>query len=151
MLNRAVIMGRLTADPELKSTTSGVNVCRFTVAVDRSYAKAGAERQTDFIDCVAWRQTGEFVSKYFTKGRMIAVEGRIQVGSYTTQSGEKRRTFEIVADNVSFCGDGRSSGSGESSYSAPAMPRGGMPTAFSQGSNSDFDNFIDDDDNDLPF
>ncbi len=103
MLNNAVIMGRLTSDPELRSTQSGVMVTRFTVAVDRGYVKQGEERKTDFINVVAWRNTAEFVSKYFGKGSMIAVQGAIQTGTYE-KDGIKRATFEIVADNVSFCG-----------------------------------------------
>ena len=103
MLNCAVVMGRLTADPEVRQTPSGVSVCRFTVAVDRSYTKQGEEKQTDFIDILAWRGTAEFVGKYFQKGSMIAVKGEIQTGSYE-KDGIKRRTFEIIADNVSFCG-----------------------------------------------
>ena len=103
MLNCAVIMGRLTADPELRQTPNGVSVTRFSVAVDRGYVRAGEERKTDFINVVAWRQTAEFVSRYFSKGAMIAVQGSIQTGSYE-KDGIKRSTFEIVADNVSFCG-----------------------------------------------
>ena len=103
MLNCAVVMGRLTSDPEVRQTPSGVSVCRFTVAVDRYYTKQGEEKQTDFIDILAWRSTAEFVGKYFQKGSMIAVQGEIQTGSYE-KDGIKRRTFEIVADNVSFCG-----------------------------------------------
>lgn len=103
MLNCAVIMGRLTADPELRQTPSSVSVTRFTVAVDRGYAKQGEERKTDFINVVAWRQTAEFVCKYFKKGSMIAIQGAIETGSYE-KDGVKRNTFEIKADNVSFCG-----------------------------------------------
>lgn len=103
MLNCAIVMGRLTSDPEVRQTPSGVSVCRFTVAVDRSYTKQGEEKQTDFIDILAWRGTAEFVGKYFQKGLMIAVQGEIQTGSYE-KDGIKRRTFEIVANNVSFCG-----------------------------------------------
>ena len=103
MINTAVIMGRLTADPELRHTPQGIFVTRFTVAVDRSYQKTGTERQTDFIDVVCWRQTAEFVTRYFCKGSMIAVEGSIQTGSYE-KDGIRRRTFEIVARHVSFCG-----------------------------------------------
>lgn len=103
MLNCAVIMGRLTSDPEVRNTPSGVSVCRFTVAVDRAYVKQGEERKADFIDVLAWRNTAEFVGKYFGKGSMIAVQGSIQTGTYE-KDGIKRRTFEIVADNVSFCG-----------------------------------------------
>ena len=95
MLNCAVVMGRLVADPEVRQTPSGVSVCRFTVAVDRSYVKQGEQRQADFIDILAWRQTAEFVGKYFQKGSMIAVQGSIQTGSYE-KDGIKRRTFEMV-------------------------------------------------------
>ena len=103
MLNHIVIMGRLTRDPELRRTGSGIAVAGFTLAVDRDYSsKDGGERETDFIDCVAWRQTGEFVSKYFTKGRMAVVSGRLQIRNWTDKDGGKRRTAEIVADNVYF-------------------------------------------------
>ena len=103
MLNCAVVMGRLVADPEVRQTPSGVSACRFRIAVDRSYVKPGEQRQADFIDIQTWRQTAEFVGKYFQKGSMIAVQGSIQTGSYE-KDGIKRNTFEIVADNVSFCG-----------------------------------------------
>jgi single-strand DNA-binding protein len=101
MINSSVIMGRICNDVEVRKTQSGVSVCRFTVAVDR-YSK-DEEKKTDFIDVVAWRTTGEFVGKYFDKGSMIAIQGSIQTGSYE-KDGIKRKTFEIVADNVSFCG-----------------------------------------------
>lgn len=103
MLNNAVVMGRLTSDPELRTTQSGVSVTRFTVAVDRGYVKQGEERKADFINVVAWRNTAEFICNYFKKGNMIAVQGSIQTGVYE-KDGIKRATFEIVADNVSFCG-----------------------------------------------
>lgn len=103
-LNNSIIMGRLTADPELKYTPQGISVTRFTVAVDRSFQKEGTERQTDFIDVVCWRHTAEFVTRYFRKGSMIAVEGSIQTGSYE-KDGVRRRTFEIVARSISFCGE----------------------------------------------
>ena len=103
MLNHIVIMGRLTRDPELRRTGTGVAVTSFTVAVDRDFGKnENGEKETDFIDCVAWRQTGEFVSKYFTKGRMAVVSGRLQIRSWTDKDGNKRRTAEVVADNVYF-------------------------------------------------
>lgn len=103
MLNHVVVMGRLTRDPELRRTGSGVAVASFTVACDRDFAaKDGGEKETDFLDCVAWRQTGEFVAKHFSKGRMIAVSGRLQVRSWTDKEGNKRRSAEIVADNVYF-------------------------------------------------
>ena len=104
MLNNAVIMGRMVADPELRSTESGVSVTSFTVAVDRRFVKQGEERQADFIDVVAWRNTAEFVCKYFTKGSMIAVQGNIQTRMYEDKNGNKRKAVEIVAENVSFCG-----------------------------------------------
>ena len=127
MLNHVTIMGRLTRDPELRRTGSGIAVAGFTVAVDRDFSgKEGGEKETDFIDCVAWRQTGEFVSKYFTKGSMIVVSGRLQMRSWTDKDGNKRRTAEVVAENVYF-GDSKRSGDGGNtsapaygSYSAPA-------------------------------
>ncbi len=149
MLNVAAIMGRLTADPELKHTQNSVAFTRFSVAVDRAYAKAGTERQTDFIDVIAWRGTAEFVCKYFKKGQMIAVNGSIQTGSYTDNNGVKRRTFEIAADNVSFTESKRDSGNQNNNMNyqnqAPVEPA----PAYSSGSNQDFEEIIGDDD--LPF
>ena len=154
MLNVAVIMGRLTADPELRHTASGITVTTFTVAVDRSYAKAGTERQTDFIDVVAWRQTAEFVCKYFQKGSMIAVTGSIQVRNYEDKQGNKRKAVEIQANEVSFTGSKRKSGSASGSYApspAPSQPAAfNEPApAYSSGSSEDFEEFLGDDD--LPF
>ena len=115
MLNHITIMGRLTRDPELRRTGSGIAVASFTVAVDRDFGgRDGGEKETDFIDCVAWRQTGEFVSKYFTKGRMIVVSGRLQIRSWTDKDGNKRRTAEVVADNCYFGDSKRDSDSGNS-------------------------------------
>ena len=102
MLNDVVIMGRLTRDPELRRTQSGTSVASFTLAVDRDYKPDGGERECDFFDCVAWRGTGEFVSKYFSKGRMAIVSGRLQTRSWTDKDGGKRKSVEIVADNVYF-------------------------------------------------
>ena len=102
MLNKIILMGRLTRDPELRRTQSGTAVASFTLAVDRDYKPQDGERETDFIDIVAWRGTGEFVSKYFTKGRMAVVEGRLQVRDWTDKDGNKRRSTEVVADNVYF-------------------------------------------------
>ena len=117
MLNHIVIMGRLTRDPELRRTGSGIAVASFSVAVDRDFGKnENGEKETDFIDCVAWRQTGEFVSKYFTKGRMIVVSGRLQVRSWTDKDGNKRRTAEVVADNVYFGDSKRDSDNGGNAY-----------------------------------
>ena len=154
MLNVAAIMGRLTADPELRHTQNDIAVTSFTVAGDRSYARAGTERQTDFIDVVAWRQTAEFVCKYFQKGSMIAVTGSIQTRNYEDRQGNKRKAFEIVASDVSFTGSKRESGSaGGGSYESAPAPR---PAAFSEpapayssGSSEDFEEILGDDD--LPF
>lgn len=104
MINQAVIMGRLVADPELRQTQTGLSVTSFTVAVDRSFVKQGEERQADFIDVVAWRGTAEFVTRYFQKGSMIALRGAIQTSSYEDKNGIKRKKFEIIAEQVSFCG-----------------------------------------------
>ena len=144
MLNCAVIMGRLTADPELRQTPSGVSVTRFTVAVDRGYVKAGEERKADFINVVAWRQTAEFVSRYFQKGSMIAVQGSIQTGSYE-KDGVKRYTVEISADNVSFCGSKSETGTS----GAPSTTATTAAPSFSNGGINDFAAMADDDD--LPF
>lgn len=103
-INCAVIMGRIVAQPELRTTTSGTSVTSFTVAVDRNYVKPGQERQTDFISVVAWRQTAEFVTKHFHKGDMIGVEGSIQTRNYEDKQGNKRTAVEILAETVSFCG-----------------------------------------------
>ena len=120
MLNKIILMGRLTRDPELRRTQSGTAVASFTLAVDRDYKPQDGERETDFIDIVAWRGTGEFVSKYFTKGRMAVVEGRLQVRDWTDKDGNKRRSTEVVADNVYF-GDSKRSESG-----TPAEPSGAL-------------------------
>lgn len=101
MLNVITVMGRLTRDPELRRTGSGIAVASFTVAVDRDFAQDG-KKETDFVDCVAWRQTGEFVSKYFKKGSMIAVKGRLQIRNWNDKDGNKRKTAEVVADNCYF-------------------------------------------------
>lgn len=103
-LNIAAFTGRLTADPELRHTQSDTSVTSFTVAVDRNFCKQGEERQTDWIDCVAWRGTADFISKYFRKGSMIAVDGSIQTRTYEDKSGNKRKAVELVVSNVNFCG-----------------------------------------------
>ena len=159
MLNHIVIMGRLTRDPELRRTGSGIAVASFTLAVDRDFSpRDGGERETDFIDCVAWRQTGEFVSKYFTKGRMAVVSGRLQIRSWTDKEGNKRRSAEVVADNVYF-GDSRreSEGGSSASYgsygsyeSAPASSGFAGYTAPASNPASDFA-MLEDDDAQLPF
>ena len=150
MLNHITIMGRLTRDPELRRTGSGVAVTSFTLAVDRDFGKnEQGERETDFIDCVAWRQTGEFVSKYFTKGRMAVVSGRLQIRSWNDKDGNKRRTAEVVADNVYF-GDSKREGDSGNAYSAPAAPSYGGYSAPASSPASDFA-MLDDDDAQLPF
>ena len=168
MLNHIVIMGRLTRDPELRRTGSGIAVASFTVAVDRDFGgRDGGEKETDFIDCVAWRQTGEFVSKYFTKGRMIVVSGRLQIRSWTDKDGNKRRTAEVVADNCYF-GDSKRDGDNSGSYggntygggnsyggnnyggyNAPAPSYGGYSAPAATPA-SDFA-MLEDDDAQLPF
>ena len=134
MLNHIVIMGRLARDPELRRTGSGVAVTSFRLAVDRDFApKDGSERETDWIDCVAWRQTGEFVSKYFTKGRMAIVSGRLQIRNWTDKDGNKRSSAEVVAENVYF-GDSKRddhAGSAYGGYSAPAQSYGGSNGGYS--------------------
>ena len=119
MLNHIVLMGRLTRDPELRRTGSGVAVASFTLAVDRDYAAQGAEKETDFVDIVAWRSTAEFVSKYFSKGRMAVVSGRLQIRNWQDKEGNKRRSAEVVADNVYFGDSKRDSQSG-GDYAPPA-------------------------------
>ena len=134
MLNHIVIMGRLARDPELRRTGSGIAVTSFRLAVDRDFApKDGGERETDWIDCVAWRQTGEFVSKYFTQGRMAVVSGRLQIRNWTDKDGNKRSSAEVVADNVYF-GDSKRddhAGSAYGGYSAPAQNYGGSNGGYS--------------------
>lgn len=154
MLNVAVLMGRLVADPELRHTPNGVSVTSFTIAVDRSYVKSGTERQTDFIDIVAWRNTAEFVCKYFRKGQLAAVQGSIQTRSYTDKDGNKRKAFEIVADNVHFAEpkrDGASAGGYQSTKQEnTSTAQSEQPAAaYTSGDTGDFEEIPSDDD--LPF
>ena len=149
-------MGRLTRDPELRRTGSGIAVASFSLAVDRDFApKVGGNRETDLIDCVAWRQTGEFVSKYFTKGSMMVVSGRLQIRGWTDKEGNKRRSAEVVADNVYFGESKRSNDGGSSyggnNYTAPAAPAyGGNTYSAPAAPASDFA-MLEDDDAQLPF
>lgn len=139
MLNKIFLQGRLCADPELRHTQSGVAVASFRIAVDRDFKnKETGEKQADFVNCVAWRQTGEFVSKFFTKGRMAVIEGRLQMRDYTDKEGNKRTAAEVVADNVYF-GDSKPGGDTANTYQ-PA------PTGDSSGFAD-----LDDDDGELPF
>lgn len=154
MLNKIIIMGRLTRDPELRRTQSGTAVTSFSVACDRDFKSQSGEKETDFIDVVAWRNTAEFVSKYFSKGRMAVVEGRLQIRDWTDREGGKRRSAEVVADNVYF-GDSKRDGGGEyggGSYGAPpaygAPAAGGRTSGF--GGGSDFAEISEEDGN-LPF
>lgn len=119
MFNRIILMGRLTKDPELKTTQSGVTMCRFSIAVDRAYSK-GQEKQTDFFDITAWRQTAEFVSKYFSKGKCILIEGKLQNNNYTDQNGVKHYQNVVIADSVAFCGD-KSGGQQNGQQAPPAQ------------------------------
>ena len=150
MLNKIFIMGRLTRDPELRRTQSGTAVTSFTLAVDRDFKSQSGEKETDFIDVVAWRSTAEFAAKYFTKGRMAIVEGRLQIRPWTDKEGNSRRSAEVVADNIYF-GDSKRDNAGDmGGYSAPAYtaPAGGDsapvggPSGFAE---------IDEEDGDLPF
>ena len=143
------LMGRLTYEPELRSTPNGVSVLRFQVACDRNYQKDSQNRQADFIDCVAWRQTAEFISRYFHKGSMIAVEGSIQTSNYTDKDGNKRKQIEVLANNVSFCGGKSENGSqGTQGAQNEQYTQDGMNI---NPDTSDFEEIIDDTDDDLPF
>lgn len=152
MLNKIFIMGRLTRDPELRRTNNGTAVASFSLAVDRDYKNADGTKETDFIDVVAWRQSAEFVSKYFSKGRMAVVEGRLQMRDWTDKDGNKRRNAEVVVDNIYFGDSKRDGNIGPGNYSASAgsygAPDGGysVPTPSPSGFAE-----IDDEDGDLPF
>lgn len=140
MLNKIFVMGRLTRDPELRRTNSGTAVTSFTLAVDRDFKNADGTKETDFIDCVAWRSTAEFAAKYFTKGRMAVVEGKLQIRDWQDKDGNKRRNAEVIADNVYF-GDSRSDNASGGHQAAKAPV------------NVDAEDFaeVEDDDSDLPF
>ena len=144
MLNHITIMGRLTRDPELRRTGSGKAVTNFTLAVDRDFAnKQSGEKETDFLDCVAWGGTGEFVDKYFSKGRMAVVSGRLQIRSWTDKDGNSRRTAEVVADGVYF-GDSKQDTQNRNTAAQPYAQPQEQPQA------NDFA-MLDDDDAQLPF
>ena len=161
MLNVVAIMGRLVADPELRTTTQGTNVCSFRIACDRNFARQGEQRQADFIDIVAWRQQAEFVSKYFQKGSLIAIEGSLQTRQYQDKNGNNRTAIEIVASNINFVtpkSQNPAAGMGAPMASAPipAAPAdysrpAAQPAApaYSAGSNDDF--ALIEDEGDLPF
>ena len=147
MLNSVILMGRLVADPELRTTGTGKSVCTFRIAVDRSFAKAGEQRQADFITIVAWESTANFVCRYFAKGSMIAIQGSIQTRQYEDKTGAKRTAFEVVAREVSFCGSKAETGTGNYNP-APVSAAAPMPT-YQTAAPSDFEEITDDED--LPF
>ena len=155
MLNHITIMGRLVRDPELRTTQAGVSVTSFTVAVDRDFGgRDGGERQTDFIDCVAWRSTGEFVSKYFHKGSMIVVSGRLQSRKWQDRDGNNRTSWEINADNVYFGESRRDGDSGRSdSFSGNSFSSSGSFDSGRTGAPAASNTFVelDDGDGELPF
>lgn len=140
MINNVVLMGRLTADPELKTTPNGTSVTSFSVAVERSYAPKGQERETDFINIVAWRHTADFICRYFSKGAMIAIEGSIQTRKYQDKNGNNRVSVEVVANQVSFCGS-----KNEGNASRPPATQDSLDV----DTDGDFEDLPDDDD--LPF
>ena len=155
MINIVALMGRLTFEPELRSTPNGVSVIRFQVACDRNYQASGQERQADFIDCVAFRQTAEFISRYFHKGSMIAIEGSIQTQNFTDKDGNNRKSTEVLVRTVSFCGS-KAEYEGGQQYAPPATNNSNQQQAAPKQNydiapdESDFEEIIDDDD-DLPF
>ena len=145
MLNCVTLMGRLTADPEVRTTTTGKSVCTFSIAVDRSFARAGEQRQTDFINIVAWENQANFISRYFSKGSMIAIQGSIQTRAYEDKNGNKRTAFEVIAREVSFCGSKAETGTvAPAAVAAPAQA-----PSYQTAVPSDFEEI--DDDEDLPF
>lgn len=149
MLNTAILMGRLTADPELRTTGNGISVTSFTIAVDRNYVRSGEQRQTDFINCIAWRNQAEFITRYFRKGSMIAVQGSIQVRRYEDRTGAKRTATEVVVDSVSFCGSKAESGTTNAQpETRPAYQP--EPAAFQTATANDFADEVPLDD-ELPF
>ncbi len=158
MLNSVCLMGRLVADPELRTTPSGVSVCSFRIAVDRNYQTKGQERQTDFINIVAWRATADFVSRYFHKGSMVVVQGSIRTENYTDKDGNKRSAFSVQADNVMFGESKSAAGGSQGGYAPATSPSFGAPSApayneskpaFSTANAGDFEEIVGDED--LPF
>lgn len=151
MLNVVAIMGRLVADPELKITPAGISVCTFRIACDRNFVQQGQQRQADFIDVVAWRHNADFLCKYFAKGSMVAVQGRLQTWQYQDRNGSNRTAVEVVADSLSFAGSNKKLG-GQAVDDGGEEPPSNSPettSAYSQGSAEDFE--VIDDNDDLPF
>lgn len=154
MFNKAILIGRLTADPELKQTQSGISVCSFSIAVDRRFSGRDSERKTDFINITSWRQQAEFVCRYFHKGDVIGVEGSIQTRNYEDKNGNKRTAYEVVADNIHFAESKNSSQASGSGYAAPApadAPRAAAPAPVSYAVGNADDFAVIDDNEDLPF
>lgn len=152
MLNVVAIMGRLVADPELRTTTQGNSVCSFRIACDRSYVQQGQERHADFIDVVAWRQQADFVSKYFQRGSLIAIEGSLQTRNYKDKQGNNRTAVEVVANNISFAGAKRQDSQSAPSYEQQTIShvqQAKAQSGFAQGSTDDF--AVINDNDDLPF
>ena len=158
MINVVAIMGRLVADPELRTTPAGVNVCQFRIACDRNFARQGEQRQADFVDIVAWRAQADFVCKYFSKGSLIAINGRIQTRNYQDKNGNNRTAIEIVANNVNFAAPKSANAApmGDAGYGAPVAAPASRPAvqanpapSYSAGSNDDF--ALIEDEGDLPF
>lgn len=151
MLNVVAIMGRLVADPELKITPAGISVCTFRIACDRNFVQQGQQRQADFIDVVAWRHNADFLCKYFAKGSMVAVQGRLQTWQYQDRNGSNRTAVEVVADSLGFAGSNKKPG-GQAVDDGGEEPPSNSPettSAYSQGSAEDFE--VIDDNDDLPF
>lgn len=148
-MNSICLMGRLTGDPELKTTQSGVSVTGFTVAVDRAYRSKDQERQTDFIPCTAWRGTAEFITRYFRKGQRIAVQGSLQSRSYTTNDGSKRTAFDVVVDNAFFCESKGGQTAGAPNYDSQIPQVSEARPAFSTANTGDFEEILTDEE--LPF
>ncbi len=145
-MNKVILVGRLTRDPELRVTTSGVSVCSFSVACDRRFVRQGEERKADFINCIAWRQTGEFVSKYFTKGNRIALEGSLQTRDWTDNDGKKRYATEVIVDNVEFA-----QSKNENSGAIGGFQGASIGSAVPENNDSDIDGFMPIEEEDLPF
>lgn len=153
-MNKVVLIGRLTADPELRQTQSGVSTCRFTVAVNRKFKNQNGEYDADFISCTAWRQTAEFVSKYFSKGKMIAVDGSLRTGSYTDKnhSDVTHYTTDVFVDGVEFCGDKGTSNAATTAAQQPSNAQAVIQQAQQQGVPTDLSEFEEIlSDGDVPF
>ena len=148
MLNRVILMGRITQDLELKSTPNGTNVLTFNIAVDRGYVKQGEERQTDFITCVAWQQKADFISKYFAKGKLIALEGNLRSRTYDDKNGTKHYVTEVFVDNASFTGEKTSDNNADTQAKAPTH-KGSSNVTSPVVDIADFEEILSD--NDVPF